>query len=42
MLDESCGLAVGLALCSRIRAEHRRAKAARRRLLKIVPPTSVP
>lgn len=40
MLDESCGLAVSLALCSRIRAEHRHAKAARRRLLKIAAPTS--
>ncbi|TIQ37159.1 MAG: hypothetical protein E5X48_07275 [Mesorhizobium sp.] len=41
MLDESCGLAVSLALCARIRAEQRRAKAARRRLLKIVSPASV-
>lgn len=41
MLDESCGLAVGLALCGRIRAEQRRAKAARRRLLQMVPPTSL-
>ena len=40
MLDESYGLAVSLALCGRIRTEQRHAKAARRRLLKIVPPTS--
>ncbi len=40
MLDESCGLAVSLALCARIRSQQRHAKAARRRLLKIIPPTS--
>ncbi|AZO75017.1 MAG: hypothetical protein E5V92_01970 [Mesorhizobium sp.] len=41
MLEESCGVAVSLALCARIRAEQRRAKAARRQLLKIVPPATV-
>lgn len=38
MLDDNCGLAVSLALCSRIRAGQARAKAARRRLLKIAQP----
>jgi hypothetical protein len=37
MLDDSYGLAASLALCARIQTEQRRAKAARRRLLKIVP-----
>ncbi|SFN99765.1 hypothetical protein SAMN03159463_00809 [Mesorhizobium sp. NFR06] len=37
MLDESCGLAISLALCCRIRAGERRAKEARRRLVKILP-----
>ncbi|AZO14656.1 MULTISPECIES: hypothetical protein [unclassified Mesorhizobium] len=37
LLDEDHGLAVSLALCSRIRAGQARAKAARRRLLKIAP-----
>ncbi|RWA61210.1 hypothetical protein EN836_17925 [Mesorhizobium sp. M1C.F.Ca.ET.193.01.1.1] len=35
MLEESCGLAVSLALCARIRAEQRHARAAKRRLLTI-------
>ncbi|RWE11563.1 MAG: hypothetical protein EOS61_15650 [Mesorhizobium sp.] len=37
MLDQDHGLAVSLALCSRIRNWQARAKAARRRLLKISP-----
>ncbi|AZO39645.1 MAG: hypothetical protein EOS81_10660 [Mesorhizobium sp.] len=37
LLDEDHGLAVSLALCSRIRNGQARAKAARRRLLKIAP-----
>lgn len=41
MLDDNHGIAISLALCSRIRAGQARAKAARRRLLKIAPPTSV-
>ena len=40
MLEENSGLAVSLALCSRIRADQASAKAARRRLLKIAPPTA--
>ncbi|RUW38489.1 MAG: hypothetical protein EOS38_04035 [Mesorhizobium sp.] len=40
MLDDNHGLAVSLALCSRIRAGQARAKAARRRLLKMAPPTT--
>ncbi|AZO28587.1 MULTISPECIES: hypothetical protein [Mesorhizobium] len=40
MLDDNHGLAISLALCSRIRAGQARAKAAKRRLLKMVPPTS--
>ncbi|TGP26737.1 MULTISPECIES: hypothetical protein [unclassified Mesorhizobium] len=39
MLGENRGLAISLALCSRIRAGQARAKAARRRLLKLVPPS---
>ncbi|SFQ20834.1 hypothetical protein SAMN03159463_05980 [Mesorhizobium sp. NFR06] len=35
MLDDECSVAVGFALCGRIRAEQASAKAARRRLLKI-------
>lgn len=41
MLDRDHGLAVSLALCSRIRTGQARAKAAKRRLLKIVPPTAL-
>ncbi|TIV71444.1 MAG: hypothetical protein E5V89_10075 [Mesorhizobium sp.] len=41
LLGENGGLAVSLALCSRIRAGQARAKAARRRLLKMAPPISV-
>ncbi|RWC10782.1 MAG: hypothetical protein EOS52_23725 [Mesorhizobium sp.] len=37
LLDENHGLAVSLALCSRIRNGQARAKAAKRRLLKIAP-----
>ncbi|RWC12358.1 MAG: hypothetical protein EOS52_19140 [Mesorhizobium sp.] len=37
LLDEDHGLAVSLALCSRIRAGQARAKAAKRRMLKIAP-----
>ncbi|MER9330938.1 hypothetical protein [Mesorhizobium sp. M0488] len=37
LLDDNIGLAVSLALCSRIRAEQASAKAARRRLAKIIP-----
>ncbi|MCF6125469.1 hypothetical protein EOD10_00710 [Mesorhizobium sp. M7A.T.Ca.TU.009.01.3.2] len=37
MLDGKHGLAISLALCSRIRAGQARAQAARRRLLKITP-----
>lgn len=37
MLDDDHGLAVSLALCNRIRSGQARAKAARRRLLKIAP-----
>ncbi|RAZ90155.1 hypothetical protein DPM33_15110 [Mesorhizobium hawassense] len=37
MLDEDHGVAVSLALCSRIRNGQARAKAARRRLMKIAP-----
>ncbi|SFP98191.1 hypothetical protein SAMN03159463_05307 [Mesorhizobium sp. NFR06] len=40
LLDDNHGLAISLALCSRIRAGQARAKAAKRRLLKIVPPTT--
>lgn len=40
MLEENSGLAVSLALCGRIRANQASAKAARRRLLKIAPPTA--
>ncbi|MBZ9766572.1 hypothetical protein LB565_05290 [Mesorhizobium sp. CA14] len=40
MLDEKHGLAVSLALCRRIRAGQARAKAAKRRRLKITPPTA--
>lgn len=40
MLNENHGLAISVALCCRIRAGQARAKAARRRLLKIAPPTS--
>lgn len=38
MVGESCGLAVSLALCARMRSRQR--LAARRRLPKAVPPTS--
>lgn len=37
LLYEDHGLAVSLALCSRIRAGQARAKAAKRRMLKIAP-----
>ncbi|RUV41400.1 hypothetical protein EOD29_22865 [Mesorhizobium sp. M1A.T.Ca.IN.004.03.1.1] len=37
MLNENHGLAISVALCCRIRAGQARAKAARRRLLKIAP-----
>ncbi|RWM06957.1 MAG: hypothetical protein E5X80_08395 [Mesorhizobium sp.] len=40
MLYDNHGLAVSLALCSRIRVGQARARAARRRLLKMVPSTS--
>ncbi|WP_214472078.1 hypothetical protein [Mesorhizobium sp. dw_380] len=40
MLNENHGVAISLALCSRIRAGQARAKAARRRLLKIASPSA--
>ncbi|TJV06636.1 MAG: hypothetical protein E5Y12_04140 [Mesorhizobium sp.] len=42
MNNDNHGLATSLALCSRMRAGQARAKAARRRLLKIAHPTSMP
>ncbi|TIQ11010.1 hypothetical protein [Mesorhizobium sp.] len=40
VLNENHGLAVSVALCCRTRAGQARAKAARRRLLKIIPPSA--
>jgi len=37
MLDKNYGLAISLAICSRIRTEERRARTARSRMVKIIP-----
>ena len=41
MLEDNHGIAVSIALCCRIRAGQARAKAAKRRLLKIAPRAAV-